>query len=106
MSKIGTKNKPAIIKLGPASKQDEILSVISKHGIQFIAGFEDEEDISDLRKLISKEDFMSIADPDAPSNKAIPKAFGSVQSLFGKAQSRNAPCPCGSGKQYKRCCGK
>ena len=20
--------------------------------------------------------------------------------------SRNAPCPCGSGKKYKRCCGK
>ncbi|MBX2923579.1 MAG: SEC-C domain-containing protein [Chitinophagaceae bacterium] len=19
---------------------------------------------------------------------------------------RNAPCPCGSGKQYKRCCGR
>jgi uncharacterized protein YecA (UPF0149 family) len=102
MSKIGTKNKPAIIKFGPASKQEEILSVINKYDIQFIAGFEDEEDISDLRTLISKEDFMSIANPDAPSNKA--KNF--VQSLFGKAQSRNAPCPCGSGKQYKRCCGK
>ena len=22
----------------------------------------------------------------------------------GKRVSRNAPCPCGSGKQYKRCC--
>jgi uncharacterized protein YecA (UPF0149 family) len=20
--------------------------------------------------------------------------------------SRNAPCPCGSGKKYKKCCGK
>jgi preprotein translocase subunit SecA len=23
----------------------------------------------------------------------------------GKAHPRNAPCPCGSGKKYKRCCG-
>jgi hypothetical protein len=24
----------------------------------------------------------------------------------GQKISRNAPCPCGSGKKYKRCCGK
>ncbi len=102
MSKLGTKSNPAIIKFGPGSKQDAILAVIDKYGIQFIAGMEDEEDISDLRALISKEDFMDIADPYAPSNKAKI----SVQTLLGKGQSRNAPCQCGSGKQYKRCCGK
>jgi len=26
--------------------------------------------------------------------------------LAGKKVSRNAPCPCGSGKKYKHCCGK
>ncbi len=26
--------------------------------------------------------------------------------LSGKVPSRNAPCPCGSGKKFKRCCGK
>lgn len=24
----------------------------------------------------------------------------------GKAVGRNDPCPCGSGKKYKKCCGK
>lgn len=24
----------------------------------------------------------------------------------GKKIGRNAPCPCGSGKKYKKCCGK
>ncbi len=24
----------------------------------------------------------------------------------GEVQSRNAPCNCGSGKKYKKCCGK
>lgn len=27
------------------------------------------------------------------------------QSTAQSTQSRNAPCPCGSGKKYKRCCG-
>ena len=31
----------------------------------------------------------------APVNKATPGAAG-----------RNQPCPCGSGKKYKHCCGK
>lgn len=36
---------------------------------------------------------------------------GAVKSIarVGQAQDnngRNAPCPCGSGKKYKRCCGK
>ena len=29
----------------------------------------------------------------------------SIDPNFGKV-SRNAPCPCGSGKKYKLCCGK
>ena len=28
------------------------------------------------------------------------------QIITGKLPSRNAPCPCGSGKKYKHCCGK
>jgi uncharacterized protein YecA (UPF0149 family) len=26
-------------------------------------------------------------------------------TLFTPKVGRNAPCPCGSGKKYKRCCG-
>ena len=36
------------------------------------------------------------------------KRFNSGQSSEasgGKKIGRNAPCPCGSGKKYKRCCG-
>jgi preprotein translocase subunit SecA len=28
------------------------------------------------------------------------------QAKAGKKVSRNDPCPCGSGKKYKKCCGK
>ena len=31
---------------------------------------------------------------------------GLTQVKKGKKIGRNAPCPCGSGKKYKRCCGK
>jgi hypothetical protein len=30
----------------------------------------------------------------------------SVKSAIEKKISRNSPCPCGSGKKYKSCCGK
>ncbi len=103
MSKIGTNAKPAVIKLAPHSQQDAILATANKYGIIYIAGFEDEEDISDFKTLIPKEEFEAIADMDAPGNR---KASGGIKLLFSKSISRNAPCPCGSGKQYKRCCGK
>jgi uncharacterized protein len=32
-------------------------------------------------------------------------AFGSSVSFHGKKVGRNEPCPCGSGRKYKRCCG-
>jgi preprotein translocase subunit SecA len=32
-----------------------------------------------------------------------PKAAAAVA---GKKVGRNDPCPCGSGKKYKHCCGK
>ncbi|ESW19118.1 hypothetical protein PHAVU_006G097900 [Phaseolus vulgaris] len=52
--------------------------------------------------------------------KPTPKSFAEVQKLVGSTPldlarsnlakagqiSRNAPCPCGSKKRYKRCCGK
>ncbi|KAI4369424.1 hypothetical protein MLD38_017863 [Melastoma candidum] len=52
--------------------------------------------------------------------KPMPKSLAEVQKLMGSTPldlarsnlaksgqiSRNAVCPCGSGKRYKRCCGK
>ncbi|KAL2643806.1 hypothetical protein R1flu_011393 [Riccia fluitans] len=54
--------------------------------------------------------------------KPLPKSLDEIEKLMGGRwkpassvnlskenggqQSRNSPCPCGSGKKYKRCCGK
>lgn len=40
---------------------------------------------------------QSRGDVDALCNKVIPD--------LGKSVGRNDPCPCGSGKKYKKCCG-
>ena len=31
---------------------------------------------------------------------------GQTQKVSSVAIARNAPCPCGSGRKYKRCCGR
>ena len=44
---------------------------------------------------------------DAATKKALyleEKKSGTV--IVGKKTGRNEPCPCGSGKKYKHCCGK
>jgi len=44
--------------------------------------------------------------PDLPSTGPVaPKTAGSFCET-PKMTPRNAPCPCGSGNKYKRCCGK
>lgn len=46
--------------------------------------------------------------PAAPSQElrySAPSESGSVSNSKSDGVSRNAPCPCGSGKKYKRCHG-
>lgn len=55
---------------------------------------------------------------NAPSLAELKKAVGKTKA-FGEVRqvrratvsgfsppSKNAPCPCGSGRKYKRCCGR
>lgn len=86
MPKLGTKQKPATVRVQTEEKAMEILGLSQQKGWQVIVGIEPDkpEDISDFEKLMN-----------GPLQKSIPVII-----------SRNAPCPCGSGKQYKRCCGK
>ncbi len=83
MSKLGTKNKPATVRVQTEEKALELLALGKQKGWEVIVGIEPDksEDISDLEKLMKP----------------------SVSKLIPAVISRNAPCPCGSGKQYKRC---
>ncbi len=84
MAKLGTKGKPAIVRVQREARAMEVTSIFEENGWQFILGIEPDkpEDISDLEKPLN---------PPSPTT---------VQKI-----GRNDPCPCGSGKKYKKCCG-
>jgi preprotein translocase subunit SecA len=44
--------------------------------------------------------------PQKPPTPAQAGAGGKPQKVGGKKIGRNDPCPCGSGKKYKHCCGR
>ena len=56
-----------------------------------------------------REDISSIIDPSSiedEETKAKEKAAHTPIVNDGPKVGRNDPCPCGSGKKYKNCCGK
>ena len=55
------------------------------------------EKIEDLRQPKQQQMFYSGGDGADPGRKTVKR----VEKKIG----RNAPCPCGSGKKYKKCCG-
>jgi len=50
------------------------------------------------------EDEADEADEADAEDEEYPRLRLAPDRREGKPVSRNAPCPCGSGKQYKRCC--
>lgn len=89
MAKLGTKNKPAIVKVQTEEKAMQIMALCDQKGWQVIVGIEPEKDenLNDIEKLLNSAASLS-------------------DFKFKSSPSRNAPCPCGSGKLYKRCCGR
>jgi len=84
MAKLGTEKKPAIVRVQNKRRAQEVSSIFDKNGWKFILGIEPDkpEDISDLEKLLNP-----------------------IKPVQSPKIGRNAPCPCGSGKKYKKCCG-
>jgi len=84
MAKLGTKKRPIIVRVHTYEKAQYVAETCASHGWHYIIGFETDkpEDISDLEKMLN------------PTKPATSKKVG-----------RNDPCPCGSGKKFKRCCG-
>jgi SWIM/SEC-C metal-binding protein len=85
MGKLGSQNKPAVAHVKSQKRAEEILSICNRRGWKVIVGIEPNkpEDISDVERLLN------------------PPEAAKAQVKTG----RNEPCPCGSGKKYKRCCG-
>ena len=84
MAKLGSKKKPIIARVQTEERGQYVAQTCADHGWHYTIGFEEDkpEDISDLER-----------------------ALNPPQPLTSQKIGRNAPCPCGSGKKYKKCCG-
>ena len=85
MAKLGSKTKPVIVRVHSDEMARYVAEACDENGWHYIIGFEPPEvpeDISDLEKLLN---------PELLQAKSV-------------KISRNSPCPCGSGKKYKKCC--
>ncbi|SHK44272.1 preprotein translocase subunit SecA [Tepidibacter formicigenes] len=71
---------------------DEMIKSIQEETIKYLYNFTIEERIE--RKQVVDLDTLST---DGEEQKTVVK---------GESVGRNEPCPCGSGKKYKKCCGK
>jgi len=85
-SKLGTKNNPAAVTVQTEERAKELESVFKEKGWAYTMAVEPDkpENITDLEILLN------------PLKTAV----------ADKKVGRNEPCPCGSGKKYKKCCGK
>jgi SWIM/SEC-C metal-binding protein len=84
--KIGTEKNPAVVTVQTEERVKELESVFEENGWKYTIELEPDkpEDITDLEILLN------------PLKTRIAE----------KKAGRNEPCPCGSGKKYKKCCGK
>ena len=84
MATLGTEKRPIIVRVQTAERGQYVASQCTLHGWHYIVGVEPDtpEDISDLENAL---------------NPPVP--------FHSEKVGRNEPCPCGSGKKYKKCCG-
>jgi len=84
MAKLGSEKRPVVVRVHTDEKAKYVAETCVKNGWHYIIGFERDqpEDISDLEKLLNPP-----------------------QPVKSEKIGRNDPCPCGSGKKFKKCCG-
>ena len=83
-SKLGTEKNPAVVFVHTEERVKELESVFEENGWKYTIELEPDkpEDIKDLELLLNPI----------------------KTKLTEKKVGRNEPCPCGSGKKYKKCC--
>lgn len=84
--RLGTDKAPANITVPTEERKLELISVFEENGWASIITVDakSEENIRDLEILQERKDVTA--------------------ATTTKLASRNDPCPCGSGKKYKKCC--
>ena len=85
-ARLGTPKNPAAIRVETQERSREVQALLDENGWHGTIEVDDSqaEDITDLELLQNPVQTRTVADK----------------------VGRNAPCPCGSGQKYKKCCGK
>ena len=85
-AKLGTEKNPARVRVKTKKRMKEVATIFEKNGWKHIIELDRKktEDIADLEALLN-----------------WPKPVKAEKKV-----GRNDPCPCGSGKKYKKCCGQ
>ncbi|HSE85373.1 MAG TPA: PBPRA1643 family SWIM/SEC-C metal-binding motif protein [Candidatus Binatia bacterium] len=85
-ARLGTEKNPAVVSVQSEARFKEVTSTFEAHGWKYRIGLEPDkpEDVSDLNRLLN---------PPKPM-------------IAEKKVGRNEPCPCGSGRKSKNCCGR
>jgi SWIM/SEC-C metal-binding protein len=85
-AKLGTEKNPAVVTVKTKKRSAEVAKIFEENGWKYIIELDKDkpEDITDLELLLN-----------------WPKPMEAEKKV-----GRNDPCPCGSGKKYKKCCGK
>ncbi len=92
---IGQQDPVAAYKIEGFDMFDEMTKHIKEDTVKYLFNITIEEPVE--RKQIIDVEHLSSNAVDEPVNKTIKK---------DDAIGRNDDCPCGSGKKYKKCCGK
>ena len=98
MAKLGTEKKPICFHTQTEKRMNKIADICQKNGWHFIGKLEPDEpeDIREVEYMLNPSAF-----------KEVPRMRLSRHTTVVNEESkpsRNAPCPCGSGKKYKKCC--
>jgi len=83
--RLGTRKAPAQISVQTEEREQELAAIFAENGWACVieVNSEQDENIRDLESLQSKQTI----------------------AVSTKKARRNDPCPCGSGRKYKKCCG-
>ena len=98
MAKLGTKKRPVRFKVQTEERLKEIALLCDKNGWIFVGGLEPDEpeDLCEVEYLLNPQVVTSQPRMGNSDNMTV---------VYKKPKvGRNAPCPCGSGKKYKKCC--
>ncbi len=82
-------------------RRREAIAAAKRLAAQKAATSVDDEDEQDTAPTLQRK---QVAQPTATSGDGTDTANKTIRK--GKKVGRNDPCPCGSGKKYKKCCGR